>query len=341
MLIMKKYIPFIAAALLAVFASCSNDEITISKTVNFTVNPSGVASAFAAAEVYAGDLESFHSDCRLNVELYIYDAQGSLVQQFTKAFTNYAVQMKASAYLAQGSYTAVAITHIDDIVDDIHYWKISNTEKLEGLRITDGGYIGGENKVLGVAAKTFTVGENTKDISIKVEPAGSVTTVYFRDIHALETSIGIKEYTLEMNKTMNYLEFDRSGATNVVAMNNNGSYDWIFARLTTENFPSSTNIYTYQFTLPMTNVGLQFYGYTDSSYYTIGSSTTFNTKAGKSYYAILQLDSNVSNITVSFGSLTSSAARIDMRQQYVKAPYTKAAYAERIPQSMRVVDLVK
>ncbi len=304
---MKKYISFFATAFFAaMITSCTNDDVAISKTVNFTVNPSTVVGTFSVGEENAGDLESFHTDCKLNVRLFIYNEDGDLVEKANNTYSNYAVQMKASFFLPQGNYTAVAITHIDDVVDNIKYWVISGESHLEGMRITDGGYIGGQNKVLGVAVSTFSVKDEIVDLNMNVLPAGSMLTVRYYNYLALK-SLGYTQFTLYANKTMDYLEFDRSGKTEVVADNHNGSYDWIVDNINASNFASGYDyIYSYEFILPMTNVGLQFFTEDESSYYSLGASTSFTTLAGSCYYAYLNLSSKVSNISSSFGKYSHS-----------------------------------
>lgn len=341
---MKKYCSLMIALVAALFMSCSNDEIKISKTVNFTVNPSTVANKFAAGEIHAGDMESFNTDCKLFVELFVYDRQGNLVEKRSENFSNYAVQMKTSMFLDQGEYTAVAITHVDDVVDNYNYWIIENEETLEGLRVVDGGYIGGENKVLGVSTYEFTVSGSTEDININVEPAGSLLTVEYFNIKAL-SSYDIVEYRLVGNKTMEYLEFDRSGYTNVVADNHNGSYDWIYDKLTLSYYESGsyTNIYSYEFTLPMTNVGLQFWAYDSSSTYVNLGGTTLETRAGNCYYAFLRLSSNVSNITTEFGQYTTSrSAGNNENRAMAKMAYRKGEKGSFLAgQTLRIKDMLK
>lgn len=340
---MKKILFFYTLAIAAILTSCKNDEITISKPVNFTVNPSSVVTPFSAGEINAGDLESFHQDCKLIVELYIYNAEGDLVKKFSESFNNYAVQMKSSLFLPSGDYTAVAITHVDDLVDDIHYWKIEGIEKLEGLRIIDGGYVGGQNKVLGVSTYNFSVDKYTEDISINVQPAGSLLTVFYYNFKAL-SSYDVEGYYLFGNKTMDYLEFDRSGYTNVVANNHGGSYDWLLDYLDMSYYSSSsaTNIYSYEFTLPMTNIGLQYYIKIGDTYYSVGSGT-LTTSAGGCYYANLYLSSNVDEITTSFGQTRSSDTRsLSIEDMSFKMKYDKPVRNNIVTgQTLYVKDLLK
>ena len=69
---MKKFISLLVIAIVAILSSCSNEDITISKTVNFTVNPATVVSSFSSCEENPGELESFDTDCKLNVKLFVY-----------------------------------------------------------------------------------------------------------------------------------------------------------------------------------------------------------------------------------------------------------------------------
>lgn len=303
MKIMKKCVLLLVVAIVAtMLTACSNDDVAISKTVNFTVNPSTVIGAFSVAEENAGELESFDTNCRLNVSLYVYDEAGDLVEKFGDTYSNYAVQFKASSFLPQGKYTAVAVTRIKDTVDNIEYWNVSGEEKLEGMRITDAGYVGGQNKVLGVSVSSFNVTDDVVDMNINVQPAGSMMTIRYYDYRALY-SYDFTKFTLFSNKTMDYLEFDRSGNTEVIADNHNGNFDWIVDYIDASKYDSGYSyIYSYEYFLPMTNVGLQFYTEDESSYYNLGNSTNFSTQAGSCYYAYLYLSSNVDNISTSFGS---------------------------------------
>ena len=324
---MKKYFSLLAFSLAVVLISCTNDEISISKTVNFTVNPATVVSSFAIGEENAGELEGFDTDCKLSVELFIYDDQGDLVEKFNNTYSNYAVQMKASAFLDHGQYTAVAITHIDAPSYDIYYWKIEGEEKLEGMRIVDNGYVGAQNKVLGVTVKQFTVGDQMADLNINVQPAGSMLVVRYYNYSALK-NYGYTVFSLMGNKTMDYLEFDRFGNTSVVADNHNGSYDWIYDTVDVANFEDGyTYIYAYEYILPMTNVGLLFCTEDESTIYSLGTSTNFNTQAGGCYYAYLSLNSDVSKITTKFGQYSGAGAREYVEEKSCINRLGKSVYA--------------
>ena len=73
---MKKYI-YVLLAFMAIFTSCSNDDITIRTATNFKINPSTVIAPFTW-EYESGDLESFNTDYRLRIRLLIYNSDGLL-----------------------------------------------------------------------------------------------------------------------------------------------------------------------------------------------------------------------------------------------------------------------
>ena len=269
-----------------IMSSCTNDDITISKTVNFTVDPSSIHGAFTLAEATKGDLESFSTSRQLNVLLYIYDENGDKVAESREIFSNYIVQMKYSSYLAQGNYTAVAITHVTGKTDGFKYWEISGSETLEGLRIKDEGYIGGQNKILGIAVEHFMVKDNTIDLNIKVKPAGAMVTIIYYDTDYLKNN-GFYNLRLKVNKTMDYLEFDRSGNSNVIVKNDNNAYNWIFDSLDDEDLGSIYWIPQYEFILPMNNVGFGFRADYNGETYTFGEDGIMDIKQGASYFILI------------------------------------------------------
>ena len=341
---MKKYISLLAIAIAAVLSSCSNDEITISKTVNFTVNPAGVVNSFSVAEEHPGELESFDTDCKLNVCLFIYDEDGTLVKEFANTYSNYAVQFKVSDLLPQGKYTAVAVTHIEDIVENRKYWIISGKENLEGMQITDAGYIGGQNKVLGISVSNFDVRDDIVDVNMNVHPAGSMLTVRYYGYDYL-SKFGYNIISLHGNKIMDYLQFDRSGNSEVIADNHNGSYDWVIDYVDVSTIPTGYSYYyNYEYVLPMTNVGLQFFISEDDIYNTdnpFGNSTTFETLAGSAYYGYFTLQSN-GRVSVEFGTYSNKTRGIVNESKGVMSLQIKNKNLKSITkgQSLRVKDYI-
>lgn len=285
---MKKHIFFIAAAFLALFASCSNDEITISKTVNFTVDPSTVIEPFSAVEFNTGELESFNTDFKLRIRLFVYDSKGTLVERALGEYTNYAIQMKSYSFLQEGNYTAVAISDIYRPNNYFEYWTVSGEEKLSTLKISDTGYFGYEKSVLGVTKKSFYVQGGNQDVKINIQPAGALFLVYYRNIF---TYSGVTSYELNVNRIQESLSFDSNGDFTVNSKNNNGKFDWRIDALDLEDWDQSTtkNVYSYAYQLPMKNVGLCFSYFSNGKGYLLGNGKTFNLEAGDGYFCVLEL----------------------------------------------------
>lgn len=73
---MKKHIYLFVTLAALLLASCKNEDISISREVSFEVNPYTVIKDFLKHQVYEDDLETFYSNDKLRVHLYVYDAGG-------------------------------------------------------------------------------------------------------------------------------------------------------------------------------------------------------------------------------------------------------------------------
>lgn len=285
---MKKYLSFIAFAITMVMSSCTNDDITISNTTNFTVDPSSIQGAFSLAEYKKGDLESFANNWRLNILLFVYNEDGNKVAEFSETFSSYIVQMKKSAFLPEGKYTAVAITHISSPSQKL--WEVENTEKLEGLRVKNLGFIGNQEEILGTSVEQFVVSNNIVDVTLNVRPAGAIITVLYFNSGLIKDQ-GYKNLRLLANKDAEYLEFDRSGYSNVIEVNNNQSFDWPVSFLPDEELGADYVIYDYVFMLPMNNVGIGFrVDDINGDTWKFGKDGQIDLKKGSSYYVLIDDD---------------------------------------------------
>lgn len=80
---MKKIITILTVLLTVILSSCSNDEIPVENTATFKLNPATVVENLL--EVNAGELASIdYKKYRLNIDLYIYDEYGQLVNKAIK-----------------------------------------------------------------------------------------------------------------------------------------------------------------------------------------------------------------------------------------------------------------
>lgn len=294
----------------AALTSCTNDDITISYATNFKINPATVIAPFTW-EWEAGDLESFDTDYQLRVRLLVYNSDGILEKEDTQYFSNYSVVMNSSIALPNGSYTAIAITDVIGKTSSAvsEFWILKEYKKLADTHIDDAGYIGGQNKILGISKQDVTIdGKNRSDISINVQPTGALFFVWYRNIH---TFSDVSRYTLSCAKTAESCLFNADGSYSVVAENHNGSYDWRISYLDVENYPTKTGIYNYFYVLPVSNLNLKFRAKTSSETRDVSDVMTINPKAGEEWMFVLDLKDEESegNITCTYGLANNDVQR--------------------------------
>lgn len=289
---MKKHIIIFATiAMAALFVSCKNKDIQISRTVNFKVNPYEVISGFDY-EVNAGELESFDSDYKLRVHLLVYDNLGYLVATDVQYLTNYQSIMNSSLELADGEYTAVAITDVVEYNGSVtfNFWTITGTERLSDLKVADAGYIGGKYKILGATNYHFDVREGSIDHTIRVQPAGALILVAALNIHYYNTVV---MYELDMNKTSDFCTFNSDGSYEVAIENNGGDFDWRLCYFEPNSLTGDV-CYGYYFVLPLGHTSFQWYCKTnDGTWYYAGDEMSANIKFGEEYLAYMELGSDI------------------------------------------------
>jgi hypothetical protein len=260
--------------------------------VNFKVNPYGVISDFDY-EVNEGELESFDTDYKLRVNLFVYDEMGYLKGSDVQFLTNYQSIMNSTLELPEGKYTAIAITDVVQYNGGIKfkYWDINGTDRLTDLKVKDAGYIGGKYKILGISNYDFEVEEGSLDHIIRVKPAGSLILVVEKNIHYFTSMV---LYELEMNKTSDFCTFNSNGSYEVAIENNGGDYDWRLGYFEPENHPSSNALYNYYFVLPLGRTSFQWYcKASDGTWYYVGDEMSANIKFGEEYLSYLELGSNI------------------------------------------------
>lgn len=251
---MKKYISFIAIAFVALFTSCSNDDITIEASTTVNINAAGVIAPFTW-EYNPGELEAFGSLYRLRLRALVYNDKGELVEQASDLFTNYNVQLKSSISLSAGKYTVIGISDVVAVQNESitgEFWNLTGENKLSEMLITDNGKIGNFAKVLGIAKNTINIEENrTNSVDVNLQPAGALIYTFFTNTAALSLA-NISHYKLLANKSCESISFDGLGNYSIVEKQEpNMSYR--IARV-----EASSDTYRWNFLLPMKNVELWF-----------------------------------------------------------------------------------
>ena len=338
---MKKYLSFFVFAIAIIVSSCSNDDIAISKTVNFTVDPSTVVAGFSIAEENPGDLVRFDQTYKLNLQLLIYNEDGDLVKKFADSFSNYNVQMKSSTFLSPGRYTAVAISYLGS------HWHIDQEDHLEGMRIVNAGLIGTKSKFLGAKVVEFDVYNEIADIPIQLSALGTVMVVRFYNSYRFFDGGFPNGIGLISNKKVESIEYDRSGTYHMIEESRNGSF--FVTNVYVEPEKATTGVvYGYVYLLPTSNMSFTFYGDRDSeTSVPIGSRGLLNIENGKCYYATLWADSN-GYINSKFGQITSyDSGRISKLQPNMnmtllnEQPAVEMSLFDNYGQTICIRDLVK
>lgn len=260
-------------ALIGILTSCTNDDITISNSITFKVNPQTVVDNLY--ENKAGDLTSLGSSYKLNVSLYIYNSEGILVEKVSDQYSAYTHMMTANIDLPAGSYTAVAETHVSGSVE---FWSIEGTEHLSTFKITDNGYIGGKSKILGLSIRKFNIQDDAKTIDIDVENAGAVACVQFSNWNKYTN---VKTYTLMGKQACDYITFDTNG-NNDYSLKSSSSYTYYKYKSDYDSKYSGS--VGYFFTFPIKNASFRFYAVTtNNESVAIGTEFVDDVKKGESY----------------------------------------------------------
>lgn len=288
---MKRYI-LILSVILAVFTSCTNDDITISYTpkgytTNFKIDPSTVIAPFESYE--SGELEGIHASYRLRIRLLIYDASGTLVADDEQLFTSYATVMASSKSLPKGNYIAIAVSDIVAKDNSEEFWTLTGVENLSNATIKAGETIGDYGLgILGVEKTSFVVvGDNkNEDIVINIKPAGSLFLIFYLGVQKYPDA---KSYELSVSKDVIDCKFDSQG---------NFSPSWencdFINRVNVHNQEGNTgdDYYHYAYILPTSNLKMKYRYTTDEKIVNLTPEMNVSPRAGEEYMVELNLHKN-------------------------------------------------
>lgn len=276
---MKKYLAIFAVLFTVILSSCSNDDIPVSQTITFKVNPSTVVSSYQEFE--PGELSSIPSGANLRVRLLIYNEAGNLIAEDETYMNDYTHVMTSSFNLGQGNYTAVACT---DIVTDnktFEYWDLSGKEKLSTTMFTDNGYIGGSLKILGLKVNHFTVDNSLKEYSMDVKPAGALAFVWWKNWKRYNN---VEAFRLYANRSCDNMTLNSDGEPTYSVESSNDVSDWRIASLTYD--ADYVGGYVYVFLFPVKNMTVQFGASLKDNKYTLfkNAKEIVDIELGREYY---------------------------------------------------------
>ena len=342
-MVMRKYISLMAIAIAAAFAtSCTNDEIEVAQGISVKVDPSGVIAPFTY-EVVPGELESFGTDYKLRTRVMIYNDQGLLAAADTAYLTNYAALMNATLYVPAGNYVMLAITDVvqrKNEATSFQFWSLTGEENINTLKLTDAGYIGGKNKILGIASQHISVSSGAESFTMQPKPAGALLLIEFLKIHQFSD---VTEYKLQANRSCNFLAFNSSGDYVTTPENKNNQYMWRLCYFNPQQsaYASSNGEYRYSFSFPMNNVSYRYvYSTKNVTDEAITPDLTLSLNAGDEYAFILDLcDEDYNNgVTYYYGKINGASSRSLMKSPIKSAQPSVPATSVK---SMRVVDLLE
>lgn len=295
---LRRYILGALAAAAGLFASCSNDDITITYESQVTVNSSSVINSFDPWS--DGDLELLSSGYKLRIRLLAYNAEGMLMANDSVFLDNWTSQARLQPRLAPGTYTLYAITDVVRYSNSKmtrEYWSLENRDKLSTVKLVDAGWIANQHKIMGIGHQTLTVTETGGSASITVEPAGTLFLIYYANIHAYNN---VGELGVAIQKNGDYLTFDGAGNYTASFVSDGTSFTTYRMDVVDPSDFTANNVYSYQFELPTKNYALKFkIGYTKNGMsnlsYFYSRGFTLDLEPGAQYRLFMDLAESENN----------------------------------------------
>lgn len=320
---MKKYISLMAIAIVAIFASCSNDDITIKRTLTIKVDPSGVISPFP--EEYPSELTSFDTSCKLRVRVLAYDDNGLLAYADSVFLNNYQSDMSVSTSLPVGKYTFVATTDVVEYSSKVtdEAWNLSEKDNINNTKIKareQSGLFAGKYNILGITSQAVNISEDTQSVALNPTPAGALIRIYYLNVTYYTD---VTYYSLWANRGSSLVSFDSNGAPKMTPENNNNQMDFCLSWTNVNNARTQDwwATYSWAFMFPVDNVNFQFYWTVeDAEYvselkeYTMGEQKTISSlKAGEEWL----IEADCYNNEIEISNYAESSARQFMESRVV------------------------
>ena len=290
---MKKYISLMAIAIVAILSSCSNDDVTISRTFTIKVNPSGVISGFP--EENPGELTSFDTSCKLRVRVLVYNDNGLLAYADSVFLNNYQTDMSVPTTLPVGKYTIVATTDVVEYSSKVtdEAWNLSEKDNINNTKIKaieESNLYGGKYNILGVASQVVDISDNTQSVVLYPTSAGALIRIYYLNVTYYTD---VTYYSLWANRGSNLVSFDSSGTPKMTPENNDNKMDFFLSYTNVVNARTQGwwATYAWAFMFPVDNISFQFYWTTQDAEYiselqdrTMGEQKTISSlKAGEEW----------------------------------------------------------
>jgi len=320
---MKKYLAIFAVLFTVILSSCSNDDIPMSQSTTFTINPTSVIDPLLECEVVAGELETLPAGFGLHVQLFIYNSNGELIKHEEETLSNYTSIMKREFYLPSGDYRALAITDVQS--PNVNYWEFENMENLSGATIKSTNYLGYQWKILGLQSGHFTIEDGeTKDFRMTPTAYGALFTVGYQNIHAYNDVVNLG---LAANRTADKLVFNSVGNPTLTVESNNNEFNWWNNYITVAD-ESDSFVYRYSFQLPISKYSLEFEAETNNSFVSLSNQWTLDLKAGDGYIFLINLNDD--------GKITTDASKVAGSRSNASMPLLENMRTNASPNSVNL-----
>lgn len=174
---MKKYMIMCMAVVALLFASCKNEDISISREVSLEVTPHEVINKWIPYVLSESSLAELSSNNLLRINLLVYGQNGDLIASDVRMLKDYTENMVTTLELADGEYTVVAISDVVENGRDL-CWTVKGTERLSTLMIEKiSTVITNEEAIVGIGNAKITVDANHSSHHVEMLPAGALVIV--------------------------------------------------------------------------------------------------------------------------------------------------------------------
>lgn len=164
---------------LSLLYSCNkNVEVGLAYQVNVEVDPSDVIDSFVP--IIDDDFYLLEGDV-VRVNLFVFDADGSLVENYSKKLRDYSYKADFSFKLPSGNYTIVATSDIYTTTYDFETWTYSDIDNINDFCIEQN-YRSGPVALLGLKMVKAEICEPT-DIEISLTSATALINWKMMHIH--------------------------------------------------------------------------------------------------------------------------------------------------------------
>lgn len=276
---MKKYLTYLAVIFTAILSSCSNDDIPVKTECTIRVNPNTVISDFA--EYDAGELTNIPNDYQLRVHLYVFDISGNKILSDVQYTSDYSHYITFKLNIPIGEFRILTTTDVVRTDGSVEYWIFSDDENLTRLKITKSNLVAEQRGILGYATKTITVNAGGELFEIDAKPAGALI---FANVQNMKSIADVVRYDLVTNRRCESVQFNSLGEP-APSVESSNSMDWRTVIFNIDDLTGSyTGLYTYYFSLPLTNAKFEWHGITnENKYRVVGDSFTCSMAMGEEF----------------------------------------------------------